>query len=248
MSLPYPCCCNRCETCDALFALNWVIGINCPTYAYQLGLTAGENADNQAYVDAIKTAFSNITITWVNTTYAGGFIAKVCKAVHATTYTLHAHDPFTGVNKYSFTVKDTTLTFGAAWKDTATGVNRRCRPSWFFILGATYVVGGVDYSGLITSNSGAGGLFGPITINADGYYTPFSGSNSNMVNTPSNCLNPKDNAGINVSIRGQSPIHYAYYAGTTTPSGVSTTILNPPASGFYYNNAVGVPLPPPVCP
>lgn len=193
MTKPFPCL-TCCRVCESLFSLNWAMRLCFTNLTLGSPLSAGQDADNQAYADALATAFDSVSISWFDTSYTIDSVtydAKVARANHSTQYPIHSFDSVNTVT--STTAEDTYLTLGAYWRPTGSTLPKKCAPAWFWNL--TTLFGNGTRGMLIGLNWSLGGInYADVTLNADDIPYPFSDDPGNAWvssnNTTAQCQNP----------------------------------------------------------
>jgi hypothetical protein len=192
-------------------------------------LSAGQDADNQAYVDALKTAFDSVSISWFDTSYninSIAYDAKVARANHSTQYPIHSYDSVNTVT--STTAEDTYLTFGAFWRPTGSTLPKKCQPAWFWNLTTLFGNGNRGMLvGLVWGTSLGSITFANVPLNADDIPYPFSDDPlipwNSATNSGTRCQNPSGPSAA-------TPLQNVYRAANTLPA---ISIATPPCFNFF---------------
>jgi len=188
-----PCCC--CLPCTALYSEAWVVklclyGQNTAWYTAR-SAPAGYETDNNNWINAVNSAFSTVSVSWLTPTVTFGgnsYNMNYVKAVYATSHTIHGYQSVIGSSFSTSTITDTTFIFGSWWRSDNSVLPKSCQPSWFWGVYGT-VAGGTYWIAFGAPVSGIGGISTPSSV-------VFDGTNPIPIYTrqtaTTNCLGPDD--------------------------------------------------------
>ena len=192
---PFPCikCCRK---CTARFAENWAMRL-CLKVSHWTGdllwddgsIPAGADASLDAFAAGVNSYFSNVAITWTDTTFypatpnPADYV--VCQVVDPSTYNVWMLDYGSGqFPTWSWDLVPITnvrLSIGAGWQRTHASpgsLPKICAPAWYWNFG--FEVNGKTNVPIKGGSSAIGGPWFDI-YNADGFLYPSGSSNTNQV-------------------------------------------------------------------